>query len=156
MPVMKMARLKLKIAKTSIAAAQHFMSLSAAAALIFDGVSVRVERRLARGGTRGPASCSRLLGVGDSKDARELVYQHLLITPACHVAIVPPRVVSAPASSLRYLTRRPNVTSSSRGDLEFSTRVRANDRVRARVRAKARVRATVGLGLGLRLGIRSG
>ena len=46
MPVMKMARLKLKIAKTSIAAAQHFMSLSAAAALIFDGVSVRVERRL--------------------------------------------------------------------------------------------------------------
>ena len=31
MPVMKMARLKLKIAKTSIAAAQHFMSLSAAA-----------------------------------------------------------------------------------------------------------------------------
>ena len=46
MPVMKMARLKLKIAKTSIAAAQHFMSLSAAA-LIFDGVSVRVG--LARG-----------------------------------------------------------------------------------------------------------
>ena len=53
MPVMKMARLKLKIAKTSIAAAQHFMSLSAAA-LIFDGVSVRVERRLARGERSGP------------------------------------------------------------------------------------------------------
>ena len=53
MPVMKMARLKLKIEKTSIAAAQHFMSLSAVP-LIFDGVSVRVERRLARGGTRGP------------------------------------------------------------------------------------------------------
>ena len=53
MPVMKMAMLKLKIAKTSIAAAQHFMSLSAAA--LIDGVSVRVERRLARGGTRGPS-----------------------------------------------------------------------------------------------------
>ena len=37
MPVMKMAMLKLKIAKTSIAAAQHFMSLSAAA-LILMGV----------------------------------------------------------------------------------------------------------------------
>ena len=48
MPVMKMARLKLKIEKTSIAAAQHFMSLRAAA-LILDGVSVRVERRLSRG-----------------------------------------------------------------------------------------------------------
>ena len=34
MPVMKMAMLKLKIAKTSIAAAQHFMSLSAAALIL--------------------------------------------------------------------------------------------------------------------------
>ena len=44
MPVMKMAMLKLKIAKTSIAAAQHFMSLSAAA-LILMGSSFTVQGR---------------------------------------------------------------------------------------------------------------
>jgi hypothetical protein len=45
MPVMKMARLKLKMAKTSIAAAQHFMSLSAATLMVMgSGWSSAVSR----------------------------------------------------------------------------------------------------------------
>ena len=55
MPVMKMARLPLNIAKTSIAAAQHFISEMAAAVIACLGVLMR--RRLCTPKSWGSAPC---------------------------------------------------------------------------------------------------